>query len=166
MEGGSLLMAAAALSEVSDALVWGYDTFDGFETAPLAGPDAGHGLEREEVLRVSVETVWDTFRKYRVPIDAVRLVSGDINQTARNHDGEIAVLRLDVDLYDPTTAALTHLFPRVSPGGFVIVDDWNLSLGPHQQKLAQEATLQYLASSGLSVDFVAIDNMSIYFRKP
>jgi Macrocin-O-methyltransferase (TylF). len=35
----------------------------------------------------------------------------------------IAVLRLDGDLYESTMDTLTHLYPKVSPGGFVIVDD-------------------------------------------
>jgi hypothetical protein len=36
------------------------------------------------------------------------------------------VLRLDGDLYSSTTDALTHLYPRLSAGGFLIVDDYLL----------------------------------------
>jgi len=36
----------------------------------------------------------------------------------------IAVLRLDADLYESTWQALTALYDRVSPGGFVVIDDY------------------------------------------
>jgi O-methyltransferase len=36
----------------------------------------------------------------------------------------IAILRLDADLFDPTYAALSELYDRVEPGGYVIVDDY------------------------------------------
>lgn len=39
----------------------------------------------------------------------------------------IAVLRLDADLYESTKTALEYLYPLVSPGGWIICDDWDLS---------------------------------------
>ena len=36
----------------------------------------------------------------------------------------IAVLRLDGDMYESTHLALTHLYSKLSRGGFVIVDDY------------------------------------------
>ena len=39
----------------------------------------------------------------------------------------IAVLRLDGDLYESTKVCLEHLLPLVSPGGWVIIDDFDLS---------------------------------------
>ena len=39
----------------------------------------------------------------------------------------IALLRLDGDLYESTSVCIQHLYPLVSPGGWVIVDDWDLS---------------------------------------
>jgi O-methyltransferase len=40
---------------------------------------------------------------------------------------QIALLRLDADLYSSTKTCLEHLYPQVVRGGWVIVDDWNLS---------------------------------------
>jgi len=37
-----------------------------------------------------------------------------------------ALIRLDADAYDSTMTALDHLYPLVSPGGVVIIDDWHL----------------------------------------
>ena len=39
----------------------------------------------------------------------------------------IAVLRLDADLYESTKICLKHLYPRLSIGGWLIVDDMNLA---------------------------------------
>ena len=40
--------------------------------------------------------------------------------------GQIAIARLDGDAYESTRDALEHLYPRVSQGGYVIIDDWHL----------------------------------------
>jgi hypothetical protein len=40
--------------------------------------------------------------------------------------GQIAMLRLDGDLYESTLVSLRHLYPLVTPGGFIIIDDYCL----------------------------------------
>ncbi|MDE2022123.1 MAG: hypothetical protein KGI71_04435 [Patescibacteria group bacterium] len=56
-------------------------------------------------------------------------------------DGErIAFLRLDGDLYESTRVCLEHLYPLVSSGGCVVVDDWNLDG-------CRKAVCDYLAST-------------------
>src|ERR1700758_5089882 len=40
------------------------------------------------------------------------------------HIGQLALLRLDGDMYESTMVALRSLYPKVSPGGYVIVDDY------------------------------------------
>lgn len=53
----------------------------------------------------------------------------------------IAVLRLDADLYDSTTTCMEHLYPLLSPGGFLIVDDYGLTG-------ARQAVNDYMLSKG------------------
>ena len=43
--------------------------------------------------------------------------------------GEIALLRLDGDLYESTLVALRQLYPLVKKGGFIIIDDWGALKG-------------------------------------
>jgi hypothetical protein len=38
----------------------------------------------------------------------------------------IAVLRLDGDMYESTIVVLKHLYPKLSSGGFVIIDDYGM----------------------------------------
>jgi hypothetical protein len=52
-------------------------------------------------------------------------------------------LRLDTDLYSSTYAEMTHLYPLISPGGILIIDDYGWLLG------AQIATDQYIAEQKL-----------------
>ena len=39
---------------------------------------------------------------------------------------KIAVLRLDMDVYDPTIFVLNELYDRIEKGGYIIIDDWAL----------------------------------------
>ena len=62
------------------------------------------------------------------------LVAGDIHQTlpayvAAHGELRIAFLHIDVDCYEPTAAALEHLFERVVPGGVVVFDDYGRVAG-------------------------------------
>ena len=36
----------------------------------------------------------------------------------------IALLRIDTDWYESTRHELVHLYPRLSPGGVLIIDDY------------------------------------------
>ena len=62
--------------------------------------------------------------------DTVVVVNGTIAKTIPlyrtvfNQHGGIAMLRIDGNEYDTTRAILSVLFPLVSDGGIVIVDDW------------------------------------------
>ena len=41
--------------------------------------------------------------------------------------GPLAILRLDGDLYESTKVCMEHLYPKLTPGGFCIIDDWHLA---------------------------------------
>jgi hypothetical protein len=57
--------------------------------------------------------------------ERTRFIPGWFRDTVPNVDVEtISVLRLDGDMYESTWLVLTHFYPRISPGGFVIVDDF------------------------------------------
>jgi hypothetical protein len=60
-----------------------------------------------------------------VPSEKVHLVVGKVEDTIpRSVPESIAVLRLDTDWYESTMHELVHLWPRVSSGGVLIVDDY------------------------------------------
>ena len=71
----------------------------------------------------------------------------------------IAVLRLDGDLYESTIQALDALYPRLSPGGFCVIDDY-LSV-----TACQQAVTDYRAKHAISAEIVDIDGSGVLWRK-
>ena len=62
----------------------------------------------------------------------IEVIEGDINETVpsyveKNPGLRISLLHLDVDLYKPNLAALEHFYPRVVPGGLVVLDEYGMT---------------------------------------
>ena len=58
------------------------------------------------------------------PSVRLHLVAGRVEDTIPDAaSGAVALLRLDTDRYQSTRHELTHLYPRLSPGGILIIDD-------------------------------------------
>jgi len=72
---------------------------------------------------------------------------------------KLAVLRLDGDLYQSTMDALVHLYPKLSPGGYIIIDDYG-STPP-----AAKAVADYRAEHGIDEPIVQIDWTGVYWQK-
>lgn len=68
-------------------------------------------------------------------------------------------MRLDGDFYDSTFDALEALYPRLSVGGYVIVDDYN------QFSECREAVHDYLGKTEESVDMQRIDDEAVYWQR-
>ena len=73
----------------------------------------------------------------------IKLVDGDLLETlpkfvAENPGVRISLLHLDVDLYEPTLAALEHLYPLVSKGGVVILDEYGFEDFPGESKAVED----------------------------
>ena len=67
------------------------------------------------------------------PADRVHLIKGDVAATIpASAPVTIAVLRLDTDFYESTRHELTHLYPRLSSGGVLIIDDYGHWQGARQ----------------------------------
>lgn len=73
---------------------------------------------------------------------------------------QIAVLRLDGDMYESTIDPLRHLFGKVSEGGWIIVDDY------HVVPAAKAAVHDYLDEVGYEPPAInEIDGVGVYFQK-
>ncbi len=71
----------------------------------------------------------------------------------------LALLRLDGDLYDSTLDALSALYPRLSPGGYTIVDDY----GSFEE--CRGAVHDYIDRAGEKVDIQRVDDEAVYWQK-
>jgi O-methyltransferase len=157
--GGSILMRAV-LAAYGDTtrLVWVADSFEGLPR-PTHPRDAGDEHWRYPQLAVSIDEVRTNFARYGLLDDQVCFLQGWFANTlpAAPID-QLAVLRLDGDMYGSTLDALEPLYPKVSPGGFVIIDDYAL-------EGCRQAVDDYRASNGVDEDLVRIDHTGVFWRK-
>lgn len=145
-----------------DRIVWVADSFRGLPAPdPQAYPqDVGHDLSGVPTLAVSVEQVGANFERYGLLDDRVRFLEGWFCDTLANAPiDRLAVLRLDGDLYESTIDALTALEPKVSVGGFVIVDDYGA------WDNCRAAVDDYRARHGITDEIVSVDWTGIHWRK-
>jgi O-methyltransferase len=71
----------------------------------------------------------------------------------------LAVLRLDGDMYGSTMDAIEPLYPKLSPGGFCIVDDYHTVAG------CKRAIEEYRAMHGITETIEEIDGMGVFWRR-
>ena len=143
--------------------MWLADSFEGLPRPDPAKYKADKGIRTElaaGILGVSEAEVRANFQRYGLLDDRVRFLPGWFKDTL--HDApidRIAVLRLDGDLYESTIQALDALYPRLSPRGFCIIDDYR-NLVPCRQ-----AVTDYRAKHGVSAEIVDIDRSAVLWRK-
>jgi O-methyltransferase len=117
-----ILMAYGA----TDRTVWAADSFEGVPSPTLA-EDQGFDISAKvlPILAVSLEEVRELFSRYGLLGENIQFLKGWFKDTlATAPIKQLAILRLDGDLYESTMDALVPLYDKVTPGGFVIVDDY------------------------------------------
>ena len=136
--GGSSMMAALTLMSAGagDRRLWLYDTFEGMPEPGQrdVGPDGRNAHGEWERNRQDgyndwcyspLEEVHANILSAGMTADAFELVQGRVEDTIPARAPErIALLRLDTDWYESTRHELVHLFPRLSPRGTLLVDDY------------------------------------------
>jgi len=125
--GASIFMRGVLRAmAVGDRRVWVADSFRGLPkpSADRFPADAGDEHHRVPELAVAVQTVRENFRRYGLLDDQVVFLEGWFGDTLPGlRDEHWALIRLDGDMYESTMDALESLYPQLSPGGFVVVDD-------------------------------------------
>jgi len=157
-----LMRAVLAAYGVTDRSVWVADSFEGLPppNAALYPADAGLDLHRISELAVSLEQVQSHFERYDLLDGQVRFLKGWFRDTLPHAPIErLAVARLDGDLYESTMDALTHLYPKLSVGGYLIVDDYGAILA------CREAVHDYRAAHGITDQILPIDWTGVYWQR-
>ena len=112
-------------------------------------------------LAVPLDVVKANFERYGLLDGQVIFVKGFFCDTLPLlRSGPFALIRLDGDLYESTYVALQHLYPKVSPGGFVIIDDFGVGAE------CRQAVLHYRAQQGITAPIHQIDRSGVWWRKP
>jgi hypothetical protein len=160
--GGSCIFMRAVLKEygIKDKTIWVADSFQGMpeinpeqypaDTAPMNYPD----------LCISLETVKSNFSKYDLLDNQVKFLPGWFKDTLATAPIEkLCLLRLDGALYESTIDALTALYPKLSVGGYVIIDDYVAM--PNCAKAVQD----YRRANNISDEMAAIGWSIVYWKK-
>lgn len=116
--------------------------FDTFEGPPVGSSDMmfGQKIETPAKLPDYRRTVEENIASILGDAAGYRFVEGLVEDTLPVAEtGEIALLRLDTDFYSSTKAEFEILYPRLAPGGVLIVDDYGSFQG------SRRATDEYLA---------------------
>ena len=145
-----------------DRRVWVADSFEGLPAPNVESypDDEGHDLSGVETLMVGADQVRANFDRYGLLDDRVRFLEGWFADTlAAAPIEQLAVLRLDGDLYESTMDALVPLYDKVSPGGFVIVDDYGA------WEPCRKAIEDFRAQRGITDQIHEVDWTGVYWRK-
>lgn len=159
--GGSMFARAVIATSDVKRDVWLADSFEGLPTPrnPTASGD-GTFWSQMSYLRVSLEEVRTNFEAFGLmDPTTVHFCKGFfVNSLPVCRPERIAVLRMDGDMYESTMDQLFNLFPRISMGGFIIIDDWTIDP-------CRRAMNDFWSWHGLKVTPVPIDGNSVYWQK-
>ena len=161
--GGACIFMRAILAAHGEIgrQVW---VADSFEWLPPPSPDKyaadlGDIHHTMNELAVSLEEVQGNFRRYGLLDPSVRFLKGWFKDTLPTAPIErLAVIRLDGDMYESTIQALDALYDKLSPGGFVIVDDYFL-------KPCAEAVHDFREGRGITDAIVDIDGFASFWQR-
>jgi len=129
--GGATIFMRGALKAYGDTTraVWVADSFEGLPkpSEKFAADRGANYWKDSHWLAVPLEEVQGNFRRYSLLDERVRFLKGWFKDTLPNAGIErLAVMRLDGDMYESTMDALVPLYPRLSSGGYCIIDDYAL----------------------------------------
>jgi O-methyltransferase len=163
MRGGAVILMRAILKAhgATDRVVWAADSFEGLPAPDVEKypEDRGADWHLRPLTEVGVDMIHRNFERYGLMDDQVKFLKGWFRDTLAPAPIErLAILRLDGDLYESTMDALVPLYPKVSQGGFVIVDDYNLPM-------CRKAIHDYRDKHGIQDTIIPIDDAGVYWRK-
>ena len=162
--GGATIFMRAILKAYGahDRQVWVADSFEGLPAPdPVKYPaDEGDRLHEYSELAIPLEQVRSNFARYDLLDDQVRFLKGWFRDTLPQAPIErLALIRLDGDMYESTMDALVNLYPRLSRGGYLIVDDYGCYAS------CRQAVHNYRETNGITDEIHEIDWTGIYWQR-
>jgi len=160
--GGCIYMAAVLRAHAeTERKVWVADSFEGLPKPDGASELIEDDMSENRYLKVSLEQVRSNFARFGLLDEKqIKFLKGWFKDTIPSAPIErLSVLRLDGDLYESTMDVLRPLYAKVSPGGFIIVDDYYSWPG------CRKAVDEFRASNGIHGELTKIDWTGAYWRK-
>lgn len=156
--GGACIFMKGILKihEVTDRKVFVADSFEGLPKTDKK--QDGWDLYKDSYLAVSQEQVENNFKRYDLLDSNVIFLKGWFKDTLPTAPiNKLAILRLDGDLYESTMDSLMNLYPKLSTGGYCIIDDYTLSG-------CREAVHEYRKKEKITSKIIMIDRKSCYWK--
>jgi len=147
---------------ITDRTVWVADSFQGLpKPDPERFPaDQGDDHWRWKQLAVDIDQVKNNFARYGLLDEQVQFLVGWFRDTLPNAPiRNLALIRLDGDMYESTMDGLSNLYPKLSPGGFVIIDDYGCI------DSCRQAVHEYRERNGIGEEIHRIDWTGAYWRR-
>jgi hypothetical protein len=163
--GGASIFMRSILKAHNETgrVVWLADSFQGlpppdFQRYPKEGKSDFYKWNQQ--LAVGVDEVQRNFDRYGLLDDQVKFLQGWFEDTLPSAPVQrLALLRLDGDMYGSTMVALTSLYPKLSPAGYIIIDDYTI---PE----CQRAVHDYREKLSISEPITCLaDGMGAYWRR-
>ena len=169
-KGGCLALMKSVSGK--DNKIYGFDSFEGMPNITnkdfsliynKVNPLLGFGKPGDN-LSGGIQNVFKTFDHLKLDMENVKLIKGFYNQTLNipeNIDsvGEIAILRLDSDWYEPTKICLEKFYDKVIVGGVIIIDDYGFWVG------AKRATDEFRVERNIVSPLIVTDACEVYWVK-
>jgi O-methyltransferase len=175
---GSMMCGILGVEPTTNRTFYGFDSFVGIQLAGKKDTvQAGIGEITHDVnvpdadllvssgitvhSKVNLESslnLWGLNQRCKIEL-VEGWVQNTITQELANDIGNIAILRLDMDVYSPTMHTIEMLYDNVSVGGAIIIDDWGL-VG------VQRAVKEFWKMRNIEPEIIHVDNSDpIYWFK-
>lgn len=168
--GGSAILAALIFKLYkSDKKIFLYDTFEGMTSPTEKDKRASTNIPAMKTFLeqqrdgynnwcyASLEDVKNNFKKFQLTGNHIKYIKGDVLETlsiSTNIPSSIAILRLDTEWYESTKRELEVMYPKMSIGGALIINDYGFWTGAREAVdeyftfPRQGPLLQYIDSTG------------------
>jgi hypothetical protein len=161
--GGSCIFMKAILKsyEITNRKIFVADSFEGLPEPDESKYPADQGDKHHtlDFFVVSKEEVENNFKRYGLLDDQIIFLKGWFKDTLPTAPiDQLSILRLDGDMYESTIDALDALYPKLSKGGFCIVDDYAL---PNCKKAVDD----YRTAHGITAPLETVDWTGRSWRK-
>jgi len=162
--GGATIFMRAILKayNVNDRKVYVADSFEGCPKPDLKKypQDKGMDLYQQDYMFCPIEKTETNFKAFGLLDAQVIFLKGWFKDTLPKAPiRQLAVLRIDADLYESKMDSLANLYPKLSVGGYVIVDDYGC------YDACKMAVQDYRKANGINDEIKKIDWTGIYWQK-
>ena len=161
--GGTIFMRAVLKAYgANDRMIWAADSFEGLPTPKTAiyPHDKDMKLHKVGELAVPLDVVKRNFTRYGLLDENVKFIIGWFSESLPNAPiDKLALIRIDADMYESTMDVLVNLYPKLSIGGYLIVDDYG------DLSSCKQAVDDFRDKNSINEQIKWIDQSGIYWKK-